>query len=260
MKLLTVLPLAFLMFAGAAGNALAVSNEDFQKTIDGSNFLLNNNCSATLIDAEKGYILTASHCILDQYSEVERDRIDENGVVTKEKVRIAVPGKVIQLFYKNFVETKRVSYEFKLKDTDSQLDLALLKVDVKFKKEAVAQIGCTAPKRLDIVWAVGNAYVTLYTTVTKGIVSSLNRSYRDLKISGQLGDATDNGEHSLIQHSAQIAPGSSGGALYNDKGKIVGVNVRGIPGFAFAVPLSDIKKFLERNDAGHLLKDCNVDK
>jgi S1-C subfamily serine protease len=70
-----------------------------------------------------------------------------------------------------------------------------------------------------------------------------------LQIAGELGDATDDGEHGLVQHTAVIAPGNSGGALYNADGHFVGVNVRGMPGgFGFAVPLSDVRAFLKKND------------
>ena len=43
----------------------------------------------------------------------------------------------------------------------------------------------------------------------------------------------------------QLTGGSSGGALYNDRGELIGVVVRGAPGIALSVPLSDILAFLK---------------
>lgn len=241
-----------------------MSTADMNKQIDQTNFLVNRGCSGTLIatrtsglDKEShSYVLTANHCIDDQYEVVEHDKIDSDGKVTKEKIRVARPGTVSQIFFSGPTEIQRNSYVFKIKLADSALDLALLEVQSKLNAEPVV-IACDDLQRGDKVFAVGNSYGVLYSSLTTGIVSSLQRSYRDLRIAGELGDLTDLGEHGLVQHSAPIVGGNSGGALYDVNGKFAGVNVRGgATGFSFSVPLSDVKKFLRREAGEELWKDC----
>ena len=230
-----------------AAPALAWDIKAMNEQIDQTNFMVNVGCSGTLIDEKNGYVLTANHCIMDQYEVVEHQKIDANGKVTIESIRVAKPGTVSQIFYNGPSEVQRVSYVFKIKASDAALDLALLQVQTKLPNTGAAHLSCKDVVRGSPVYAVGNSFGILYSTVTNGIVSSVHRSYRDMSIAGQLGDLTDAGDHGLVQHSAAISGGNSGGALYNDAGGFVGVNVRGAQqsGFSFAVPLSDVKAFLK---------------
>lgn len=215
------------------------------KQVKETNVLVNDNCSGTFID--HNLILTANHCVADQYKTVEREKIGNDGVVTKEKVRIAVPGTVSQLTFDDGTETQRTVYAFKLIDTDNTTDLALLRLNSKLPNHAFSMIACKQPDQLETVWAVGNPFAVLYSSITKGMVTGAPRSYASLHINGDEGNPTDDGHHNLIQHSAGIAPGNSGGAMYNDTGELAGVNVRGGAGISLAVPLADIKKFLMKN-------------
>jgi hypothetical protein len=230
--------------------ALGWETRAMNKQIDETNVLVNEGCSGTII--KNDLVLTAAHCILDQYKTVEKEVINEDGVVKKEKFRVAVPGTVSQNMYSgpSIIQTNK--YVYKIVKADRSLDLALLKMAPVSQKPA--QLSCTDVERGESVYAVGNSFGVLYSSVTKGIVSSLNRSYRDLGLIGELGDLTDDGEHGLVQHSAPIAGGNSGGALYNESGKLVGVNVRGARtgGFSFSVPLEDVKKFI----GDEIKEDC----
>ncbi len=101
---------------------------------------------------------------------------------------------------------------------DASSDLALLKVDT-------AQTGTLHPLELadasdakvgDEVIAIGSPF-GLQSTLTSGIVSSLNRTLQ-----------SPNG-HSIsgaLQTDAAINPGNSGGPLLNTDGKVIGVNAR----------------------------------
>ena len=260
---LAVIAIATLAAFCAKAHAADWPIADMNRQIDATNVLVNKGCSGTVIDVNRSYVLTAAHCVLDQYETVERDKVDpKDGKVTKEKIQIVRPGTVSQEYFAgpNIVQTN--SYVYKVVDSDKALDLALLKIQTKMPAKAPAVIACTDPIRGDEVYAVGNSYGLLYATVTRGIVSSVERSYRDLQLAGELGDLTDSGDHGLVQHSAPIAPGNSGGALYDDTGDFIGVNVRTYPsgGFSFSVPLSDIKAFLKTNGAGDLFARCEAPK
>lgn len=224
------------------------------KQIDQTNFLVNDGCSATLIDAENGYLLTANHCITGQFRIVERQRVDSDGTVHTEKVRVAKPGTVSQLFFKGPDETQRNVYTFQVVLNDSNLDLALIKTKAKLPNTQNAPIACDVPRRGETAYAVGNTMAVLYATVSKGIVASVNRNYRMIGVD-------DQGDNGLLQSTTPIAGGNSGGALYNDRGEIIGVNVRGyqqVAPIALSVPLWDVKKFLMREGLDRLWSRCKA--
>jgi S1-C subfamily serine protease len=231
--------------ARAEGWNAAAMNEQIEQT----NFLVNDNCSATLIDKDRGFLLTANHCIRSQFRVIEREKIGDDGVVKIEKVRVAKEGEVTQISFKGADEMQRTSYTFKIIASDRETDLALLQVRAKLANRMAAKVACNDSQRGDPVYAVGNPFAVLYSSVTNGIVSSINRNYKMLGID-------DQGDHALVQSSAVIFGGNSGGALYNDKGELVGVNVRGTPGITFSVPISDVKDLLGREGLNDLFKSC----
>lgn len=112
---------------------------------------------------------------------------------------------------------------------DARRDLVLLKV--KAFKAASIILGDSD----DL--AVGNAVYAIGTpqglelTMTEGIVSSLRDS----------GDG-----YGVIQTSAAISPGSSGGGLFNDRGELVGITSYRINGESlnFAVPVNYLRGML----------------
>ena len=216
--------------------AHAWEQKSMNAQIDQTDFLMNNNCSATLIDKDKGYLLTANHCVADQYQIVDQDTYDKAGKVTTTKVRIAIPGTVSQLVFNGPDEVSRTLYVVQVVKSDAATDLALVQVMGKLPNTQAAPIASVPPVRGDKVFAVGNPLVFLYASVSEGIVASTQRNYR------MIGIDSDNG---FTQTTTSISGGSSGGALYNDRGELIGVVVRGAPGIALSVPLSDILAFLK---------------
>lgn len=97
----------------------------------------------------------------------------------------------------------------------------------------------------DDVVAIGNALgLGDSPTVTKGIVSALNRS---------LEESAEITLYGLIQTDAPINQGNSGGALVDSLGRLVGINSAGIPSaqnIGFAIAIDTIKPLLEDLKAG----------
>ena len=127
---------------------------------------------------------------------------------------------------------------------DEDEDLALVKIRGASGLK-VADLGQSAQVKVgDDVVAVGNALALRGDpTVTRGIVSALNRSFGSLS--------------ELIQHDAAINPGNSGGPLVNAAGQVIGINtsVAGGRGGAaqsigFAIPVDRAKDLLERLRSG----------
>jgi serine protease Do len=127
--------------------------------------------------------------------------------------------------------------------SDTQ-DLALVKVDATGLKPAKIgdsggiQVGQTAI-------AIGSPLGTFTETVTKGIISALNRSItvRD----DQTGRPTT--LSGLIQTDAAINPGNSGGPLMNAAGEVVGVNTATAStaeGIGFAIPIQEAQSLIEQ--------------
>ncbi|QGK72038.1 PDZ domain-containing protein [Allosaccharopolyspora coralli] len=131
---------------------------------------------------------------------------------------------------------------------DTKTDLAVLKVEVA--NPTVADLGKSSDLAVgDDVIAIGSP-LGLASTVTTGIVSSVNRPVR------LAGEGTDtNAVIDAIQTDAAVNPGNSGGALVDGNGAVVGINsaIRtlgsggegGSIGLGFAIPIDDVRRIAE---------------
>lgn len=106
--------------------------------------------------------------------------------------------------------------------SDISNDIIILSLEDKPKDSLT--IGDLASTKIgDKVYAIGSPY-GLYNTISDGIVSG----FRD----------------NLIQTTAPVSPGSSGGPLLNEKGEVIGVISSGImdgQNLGFAVPITNIE-------------------
>lgn len=251
-KLRSAVTALFILLGGQA--AYAWSSEEMNRTIDETNFVVNIGCSGTLIDVSQRLVLTANHCVTGQYKVVEREVIDPDGTVKTKKVRELEEGTVSQRAFRDARPVKTTEYSTKLLFVDRDKDLALLQILAEIPNKTQAILSCTNPARGDAITIVGNPMGVLYSSVTAGIVSSVQRTY------GTLG-ASSNQDTMLMQVSGGLVGGNSGGAVYNTDGRLIGVPVLGHrinEVLGFAVSLSDIKAFLKSNGKEEVYRYCDA--
>lgn len=129
-----------------------------------------------------------------------------------------------------------------LVDTDPVLDIAILRVDGN--KHPTVNLGDSEKIRIgQTVIAIGNTLSEFRNTVTKGVISGINRHV--------IAGVSVNGSEVIekaIQTDAAINPGNSGGPLINLLGEVIGINTAvSIDGeaIAFAIPINQAKRAIE---------------
>ena len=133
-------------------------------------------------------------------------------------------------------------YDAEVLGADSNLDLAVLKIDGKdmpyldFADSDQVQVG-------DMAVAIGNPLGSEFAnTVTDGIVSGIDREI-----------SSENGDIGYIQTNAAINNGNSGGALLNGQAQLIGINslkvsssgmMSNVEGMGFAIPSNPVLEFV----------------
>ena len=181
-----------LMFGGYSSNA----------TASGSGIII----------SEDGYILTNNH-VVSSSSNSSYYTMSEAQKIT------------VKLYNSND------TYEAKIVGSDSQTDLAIIKIDATGLTPA--ELGDSNSVKVgEFAMAIGNP-LGLDSSVTCGIVSAINREVTD----------EDGNKYIALQTDAAITSGNSGGALVNSEGKVIGINTlklsgNGVEGIGFAIPIS----------------------
>lgn len=130
------------------------------------------------------------------------------------------------------------TYTATLTGADEKTDLAVIKISAS--RLTAAKLADSSAARVgDFVIAIGNPLGELGGTVTEGIISA-----KDRKIT------IDRETMTLLQTSAAVNPGNSGGGLFNLDGELVGVvNAKSsgddIEGLAFAIPANTVKEITQ---------------
>jgi len=113
-------------------------------------------------------------------------------------------------------------YPARVLDIDPFIDIALLKVDLPAEElPTPMELGDSDQLRIgETTLAFGNPFGNFINdpkpTVTKGVVSATNRSFRP--------DQNNRVYLDMIQTDAAINPGNSGGPLVDGNGRVIGVN------------------------------------
>lgn len=135
------------------------------------------------------------------------------------------------------------SNEAYIKGSDSEVDIALIGVKLSDIKETtldeikIAVFGDSDSVKVgEQVMAIGNA-LGYGQSVTTGIISALHRT-----------NNTTTSE--LIQTDAAINNGNSGGALFNMRGEVIGINnskpaSATVDGMGYAIPAATVKPIVE---------------
>ena len=135
------------------------------------------------------------------------------------------------------------SYDAELVGSDESNDVAVLKIDADGLTPVV--LGSSEALSVgDDVVAIGNPLGELTFSLTRGVVSALDRTI-----------TTQSSAMELIQTDCAINSGNSGGALFNMYGEVVGItnskysnNGTGeasIDNIAFAIPIDNIRSIVD---------------
>jgi hypothetical protein len=134
------------------------------------------------------------------------------------------------------VRRRNVMYEAKLQHADAPRDLCLLSV-AEFNAPAVVIAPIESIKVGEKVYAIGNP-AGLEVTLSEGLISGLRGEWPD-------------GSH-VLQTTAPIAPGSSGGGLFDAEGRLVGITTlysKTLQNINFAMPAEWIADVPARAEA-----------
>ena len=130
-----------------------------------------------------------------------------------------------------------------LVSTDPQRDLATIRaeggplVPATLGDSVALEVGET-------VFAIGSPLGEFTETVTRGIVSALDRSIDVADEQSGRGQRLTG----LVQTDAAINPGNSGGPLINERGEVIAINTAvagSAQGIGFAVPINAAKQLID---------------
>ena len=155
-----------------------------------------------------------------------------SGVIIHKDGIIVTNNHVIEGADKVYVRlTNGNTYQAVVRGTDEDGDIAVIKIQPR-ETLTVAKLGYSgALVEGEPVIAIGNPLGQLGGTVTEGVVSALERQVQ-----------IDGVTMTLIQTSAAINSGNSGGGLFNMAGELIGVvnakyAAEGVEGLDFAIPI-----------------------
>ena len=242
MRLLLALVAVIYSTFAFAENKDRINLDRLNEIINQTNFIVNNNCSGTLIDLKNKLILTNYHCIDSNVTMIEKEETDSKGRIKKVKSRKYVNVPVSQNTYQGFDKVGSAEYITEIVAENKYRDLALLQIkgdNIPYKFASRIIPDSKKIVRGEKVYVVGNPAM-MDASIVEGVISNLNRTFEF--------PWTDNEKLPMIQFSGGIYGGNSGGALYDSEGNLIGVPAAGFNAATFiglAIPHTIIKKFLK---------------
>jgi len=130
-----------------------------------------------------------------------------------------------------------ISSDFEILVSSEELDLAIIQFE-KSGRTNIVPISISGEEAViyEFVMAVGNPIGSI-GSVTIGIIQEHVTIRSDLDI-----------EHDALLHTATLGNGSSGGALVDMYGNLIGLNSWGIGGNYYAIPSSIVLSFIESHN------------
>lgn len=134
-------------------------------------------------------------------------------------------------------------HEIEILGVDPVNDLAVVKTTEEVSLPAL-ELGSSDTARIgQTVLAIGNSLGEFNNTVTKGVISGINR-----RVTASDGTGGAETLEAVIQTDAAINPGNSGGPLLNIAGQVIGVNTavsQEGQSIGFAIPINDAIRLIE---------------
>jgi len=137
---------------------------------------------------------------------------------------------------------KDLAFSAQVEKIDQVSDLALLKIKAPPKAFSLMRLGDSSALSVgQDVHSIGHPSGEIWT-YTRGIISQIRSKYEWTTSEGIKHRAK------VIQTQTPISPGSSGGPLFDDSGKLIGINSfrRSGEGLNYAVAVDGIKELLRR--------------
>ncbi|MFY9461857.1 MAG: trypsin-like peptidase domain-containing protein, partial [Candidatus Sungiibacteriota bacterium] len=138
-------------------------------------------------------------------------------------------------------------FEATLINIHPTMDTALIKIKNPPADLVPAKLGDSAKLKVGQWVAAIGAPFGFANTLTKGIISALDRPAEIFIEKDETSPS-----HTFIQHDAAVNPGNSGGPLVNLQGEVIGINTliaspeRGNVGLSFAIPINAVKDALPK--------------
>lgn len=228
--------------ANATGNGSnqTVLYQSVERTDENGNSVTNMSVKDIVANTANSVVeITTESATMDSYFQQMVTTGAGSGVIISKDGYIVTNNHVVDGANKITVRTKDGSeYSAKLIGTDATTDLAVIKIEAT--DLAAAVMGTSSSLSVgDEAIAIGNPLGELGGTVTRGIISALDR---EITIDGQ--------SMTLLQTDTAINKGNSGGGLFNSNGDLIGiVNAKSsgtsVEGLGFAIPIDTAKPVIE---------------
>ncbi len=212
---------------GSVSDKLTISGSDDEAD---STTNIVQNCMASVVG-----IYVSEQTISMSGEATEQDTGSGSGVIITEDGYIVTNNHVVAGGGNlNVYLQDGTKYHATLIGTDSFSDLAVIKIDEK--NLPAATLGNSANAMVgNTVYAIGNPLGVFTSSVSRGIISGLDRTIN-----------IDGVNMTLMQTDAAVNPGNSGGGLFNTEGELIGiVNAKTasveVEGLGFAIPIDSAR-------------------